>query len=712
MIFKGDLNRYHPGDILMFLSHLNSNGILSIVHNDQVITVSFKDGKVVDAQSAKADEKMLRIFLFKKFINADQLKRLNQLKQETGMSIRLILDELKIDKSPAIREVLKSGIKEAILEYFLMESGNFNFTDVVIDVDPDVTALDCQGIAIGTASQVDEWREIEKNLFSLESQIYAAPAITDGINLTDLEKSVLEMAEHKKSLRHIVEMMPCLSHTGLKVVEDLYKRKRIRLKPPIESILQRSDEATQDELFLDFQRAVKKILSTNEIRNRISALISFCKNYFDQILVLGVKEPRILQCKVMTLGEDGTLQQKTPPPPEERIETDSCFHTVYKSGISYLGNAYPSTLLKSILDLPEKGECAIVPVGKHQDITLMLYVVNAGEQNGLGALHYLGLLSWLFSPSFQEQPEENLSAGAAGANVTIGTRKDPSLPPAAGSSPILQLVEKVDELPPLPSIVFQVLDLLADPEFSIHDLERLIGRDQSLVANLIKVSNSVLYGGIGQVHSLREALTRLGSRTIKSLVLITSTRNFFPETKSDSGSSSRVLWHHSVECGLAAQRVAAMIRYHDPEEAFVGGILHDIGKLVILLKMPDSYRQIQAKVKAGEIDERDAESEVLGFDHAMIGEILMKKWKMPSHLKDCVQLHHNVEIVDSENLLVPVVAYGNCLSHAYSFHAEITQIKHPEETDSLARRLKLTDDQVGALKEELIESFQNNDVFD
>ncbi len=583
---------------------------------------------------------------------------------------------------------------------------------MVIDVDPDVKALDGQGIAIGIASQIDEWREIERNLFSLESRIYTAPAITDGSKLTDLEKSILGMADHKRSVRTVVQMMPCLSHTGLKVIGDLYKRRLIRLIPPIESILQRSDEANQDELLLDFKRAFKKILSTNDIRERLSALTAFCKNYFEQILVLGVKEPRILHCKLITVGEDGKVLQKTPSPPEERIETDKGLHTVYKSGVSYLGNVYHSAVLEGILDLPQKGECAIIPVGKHQDITIMLYVVSAGEQNGLGAFHYLGMLSWLFSPAAQKQSEENLTAGTTGVNGMTGTRKDPSLSPEAGRSPILQLVEKVEELPPLPSIVFQVLDLLADPEFSMHDLERFIGRDQSLVANLIKVSNSVLYGGIGEVLSLREALTRLGSRTIKSLVLITSTRNFFPETKSDLGILSRVLWHHSVECGLAAQRVANMIRYHDPEEAFVGGVLHDIGKLVVLLKMPDKYRQIQTMAKAGDTDERDKESEVLGFDHTMIGEMLMKKWKMPSHLKDCVQLHHHVEIVDPENLLVPVVAYGNCLSHAYSFHAEINQIKHPAETDYLVKRLKLTEDQVGALKKELTESFQNNDVFD
>ena len=712
MIFKGDLSRYHPADILMFLSHLNSNGILSIVHNDRSITVSFMDGKVVDAYSERADDKVLRIFFFKKFINDDQLRRLSQLKQETGMSVSLILDELKIGKPPAIREILESGIKEAILEYFLLDRGSFNFTDVVIDVDPDARVFDCQGLALGTATKMDEWREIERNLFSLESRVYPSPVIADDTGLTDLEKSVIEMADHNRSIRNVVQIMPCLSHTGLKIVEDLYKRRLIRLIPPVEAILQQSDEATQDELFLEFKRAFKKIVSTTDTRGKLTALTAFCKSYFDQILILSAKELQVLQCKLIFKGGDGTIQQSTPSPPDKRIDQDPGFHAVHKSGISFIGSSYDSPLLNGIIDLPETGECAIIPVGKHQDTTIMLYVVTAGEQHGLGAFHYLELLSWLFSPSGLKMSGTAVAAGTERESGSPTTAEKKSQPPVAGRSPILQLVEKIEELPPLPSMVFQILDLMADPEFSMDKLERLIGQDQSLVANLIKVSNSVLYGGVGDVHSLREALTRLGSRTIKSLVLITSTRTFFPETKSGLGILSRLLWHHSVESGLAAQSVATMIRYGDPEEAFVGGILHDIGKLVVLLQLPDKYRQIQARSKSEKINELEIESELLGFDHTMIGEMLMKKWKMPSHLKDCVQLHHQVRIVDSGNLLVPIVAYGNCLSHANSVHAEINQINYPAETDYLVERLKMTDDQVSTLNKELHESFQNNNIFD
>jgi len=166
LIFEGELSRYHPADILMFLSHLGSNGVLSIIHHDQTLTVALKDGKLVNAHSARADEKILQFFLFQKFINSTQLTRLNQLKQETGMSVSQILEELKIEMTPTIRSIFETGIKEAILEFFLLESGEFNFTDVVVDVDPKAEAFDCQLISLETATQVDEWRDIEKNLLN------------------------------------------------------------------------------------------------------------------------------------------------------------------------------------------------------------------------------------------------------------------------------------------------------------------------------------------------------------------------------------------------------------------------------------------------------------------------------------------------------------------------------------------------------------------
>ena len=116
--------------------------------------------------------------------------------------------------------------------------------------------------------------------------------------------------------------------------------------------------------------------------------------------------------------------------------------------------------------------------------------------------------------------------------------------------------------------------MLSDPEISLEDVEAVIAKDQALVARIIKVSNSALYGGLQQVASLRQALARLGAKTSKSLVLAASARGYFVKQHQGVQVYGRMLWQHAVECGIAARRVAAAVAYEDPEQAFISGILH------------------------------------------------------------------------------------------------------------------------------------------
>ena len=378
-----------------------------------------------------------------------------------------------------------------------------------------------------------------------------------------------------------------------------------------------------------------------------------------------------------------------------------------------MGKVYPSSLLKGLIDLPASGESAIIPVGKQNGVSIVLYVVTSHEQRGLNAFHYLELLSWLIGPpvAVQNQSDQkNILCGLT-ESPEIGAEVKPQ-PPSAASDRIQLLIDKIEELPPMPSLVFQIHELLADPEFSMDKLVELIGQDQSLVAKLIKVSNSVLYGGAGEVGSLRQALARLGTRTVKSLVLATSTRAFFSKKQSAAGISSQLLWQHSVECGLAARRVAQTAGYGDPDEAFVGGVLHDIGKLVMLLKFPDEYRKIQKSKKSGGAPELALELEVLGCDHTEIGDKLMKKWKMPPGLSACVRRHHRFKEIGDDDLLVPIVAYGNYLAHTCGNQEEGCQMESQAEIDALVNHLQLTAEQNAALKDKIIEDYQNNNLFE
>jgi putative nucleotidyltransferase with HDIG domain len=712
LIFEGELSRFHPEDILMFLSHLGSSGVLSVAYDSQTLTVSLKDGMLVDANSNRGDDKILKLLLYRKIIDHNQFNHIVQVRRETGMSVNQILVEIKLDRTPAVKDVLVVGIKEVLLEFFLLESGEFHFTDVMMDGVPDAAAFDCRSISLEIISYVDEWRDIEKNLLSLENSIRPTAAVRNVADLSDLEKKVIGRASKNLTTLQVITSLPYLSCQGLKAVENLFLRKLLELQPSPESQPKAVEEPVTDQLFFSFKRAYKKIISTDDIRKKLSAVVTFCKDYFQQILVLTANDLQILQCTVVTVGKNGSIQQKNIKETIGRLDEDPGFYAVYRSGIGFLGKVYPSSLLQGLIDLPTSGECAIIPVGKQKDVSIVLYVVTSDEQRGLNAFHYLELLSWLIGPPVEDINPSDQTAVPMGLTESPKIGAEKTQAPPVATDRIQLLVDKIEELPPLPSLVFQIHELLADPDFSMDKLEELIGQDQSLVAKLIKVSNSVLYGGVGEVGSLRQALTRLGTRTVKSLVLATSTRTFFSKKQSATGISSQLLWQHSVECGLAARRVARKVGYSDPDEAFVGGVLHDIGKLVMLLKLPDEYRKVQKMKKSEGANELALESEVLGCDHAEIGDKLMKKWKMPPSLRACVQMHHRFKEPGDDDLLVPIVAYGNYLAHTCGAQAESNQMESQADIDALVIRLQLTEEQNKALKDEIIEDYQNNNLFE
>jgi HD-like signal output (HDOD) protein len=167
------------------------------------------------------------------------------------------------------------------------------------------------------------------------------------------------------------------------------------------------------------------------------------------------------------------------------------------------------------------------------------------------------------------------------------------------------------------------------------------------------------------------------------------------------------LWQHAAECGLAARRIAVCAGYDDPEKAFVGGVLHDIGKLVLLLVSTDSYRQIQNLKKREALPDYEAEMKIIGTDHVEIGEQLMEEWKMPASAKACVKFHHRYEAAGKSKTLAAITAYANHLSHLHgtqlqSFIPDSKALSH-----EMAQVLKLNEAANAALIESVAVDLQN-----
>ena len=157
------------------------------------------------------------------------------------------------------------------------------------------------------------------------------------------------------------------------------------------------------------------------------------------------------------------------------------------------------------------------------------------------------------------------------------------------------IISTVGELPASPAIVSSLMSLTSDLDSTVDDISKVLAADQSLTARVLKLSNSPYYGRTKGVTSLDDAIFLLGFFTVRSMVIATSAHQIY-KGGGESDSTSK-LWRHSLSTAVACRQIAKRIKHPDKDEIFIAGLLHDIGKLVMLDKLKDRYRDIVAEVE-------------------------------------------------------------------------------------------------------------------
>jgi putative nucleotidyltransferase with HDIG domain len=224
-----------------------------------------------------------------------------------------------------------------------------------------------------------------------------------------------------------------------------------------------------------------------------------------------------------------------------------------------------------------------------------------------------------------------------------------------------ELIANLGDLPPLPQVAAQVLRLAADPDSTMDELQRVVATDQALAAQILKIANSAMFGMVREVRTLTQAIMTLGFTTIKSIAIASSARNLY--NRGGTGLQERLLWEHALVTALAARSYARILRSPKVEEAFLGGLMHDIGKMVMSLKFPERYGALVRSVYNDGADGIEAELELFGFDHAMVGEALIVSWNLSKGLENSVRWHHNPAHSPAEHQdLAAFVALGNLLA--------------------------------------------------
>ena len=245
-----------------------------------------------------------------------------------------------------------------------------------------------------------------------------------------------------------------------------------------------------------------------------------------------------------------------------------------------------------------------------------------------------------------------------------------------------QVLACLQALPALPAVVAELLASFDNDEIDIAALTRRIACDQALAARLLRVANSSFYGLQTRVSTINEALVVLGFRAVRSMVIAMGISGVFRAEKCP-GFEVQAYLRHCVGVGLAA-RSLAQLTGHNPELAFTGGILHDIGKLVLASNFSAQYTEVLAYRSKHDCFIIDAERDVLGMDHAQVGALLAEAWRFPPALHEAVAEHH-APAGSAATSLAALIHLADSLTHALGLSGSDDEMVMPVDATAWLR---------------------------
>jgi putative nucleotidyltransferase with HDIG domain len=217
-------------------------------------------------------------------------------------------------------------------------------------------------------------------------------------------------------------------------------------------------------------------------------------------------------------------------------------------------------------------------------------------------------------------------------------------------------------LPAAPLVLVRILMIMDDPKTGSNELIEAVELDPGVTANVLRMCNSTYYAGTRQLSTLQEAVHRLGMRTIQQMVTMRESESLLGGAHEGYGLAAGDLWRHSVSTALACRLLAHRVGYPRVSVAFTGGLLHDLGKIVLDVFLRKRYQEVRARVEQGATFQ-DAERDVFGVEHADLGARIAEKWGFPEGLVRAMRFHHQPEEADGDGELCALVHLGDSLSH-------------------------------------------------
>ena len=232
-------------------------------------------------------------------------------------------------------------------------------------------------------------------------------------------------------------------------------------------------------------------------------------------------------------------------------------------------------------------------------------------------------------------------------------------------------IARATPMPTLPASAVRILELSKGSETNVEEIADAVMTDKVLTARMIRLVNSAFWGLRRQVTSIREAIIYLGLHQIRSIVLTTSLFNTFHSRNPEFDISH--IWEHGLGCAMISKRIAKIAGYKDEEKAYIAGLMHDIGKVILSQYSLEEYDRVLERTRQGDVSFYDAENELLGVNHTDFGPWFRSQWGFAEELTEVISLHHTPEKAVLDPYLVCIVVLADLFCKVRGLDYDITQ---------------------------------------
>jgi putative nucleotidyltransferase with HDIG domain len=230
-----------------------------------------------------------------------------------------------------------------------------------------------------------------------------------------------------------------------------------------------------------------------------------------------------------------------------------------------------------------------------------------------------------------------------------------------------EIVRKLEDLPSLPAVVMELLSSIDEENVDISVLAKKVSHDQALTAKTLRLANSSLYGLQVKVTTIQQAITFLGFQTTRNLITAAAVTGCFAQGQCP-GFDDKAFWRHSIAVAACCKVLARRMRFNQ-DYAFTAGLLHDIGRLVLVSSFTEQYQRVMEYRKEKDVPVQQAELAILGIDHVAAGTALAQHWNFSDTMNMAISFHHEPDAVGA-GLLATIVHVANAIVHALDIAGE------------------------------------------